>query len=98
MIFALVSAVFVSGSAVRLTNRVLEEVVIPRLENRALRKRRQAQADAGIPEEKQEVLHHIKLSLALEEGEFKKLKKMGALDILSRGSNRLIQIRQGEEN
>lgn len=88
MFLIAVGAIFASPSIIKTTNRVLTEIVIPKLEMRALRKRRAKQAAAGVPESKREVFHHVPLDVELSEQEFGQLRDMGALEILARGAKR----------
>lgn len=85
MFFVVVGAIFAAPSVLGIANRVVNEILIPRKEMKNLRKRRQAQAEAGVPEEKREVFHHLPLhmlDIELTEEEFLRFKELGVLDVL----------------
>jgi hypothetical protein len=98
MIIAVVGALFAAPSVIKTANRVITEIVIPKLEVRALRKRRARQAAAGVPESKREVFHRVPLDVELSEQEFGQLRDMGALEILARGAKRRPHVKNIEEH
>ena len=99
MFFVAVGALFAAPSIIKTTNRVLTEIVIPKLEVRALRKRRARQAAEGVPESKREVFQRVPLAdFELSEKEFCQLRDMGALEILARGAKRRPHVKNIDVN
>lgn len=91
MFFVAIGVVFAAPHLLNLGNRVIEEVIIPKLEIKNLRRRRAQQEAAGIPEKQREVFHHLPLHLLdieLTTEEFKEFKENGVLDVLKRAGNR----------
>lgn len=87
-------------------NRILEELVIPRMDMRKLQERRASQAAVGIEESKREVFRRVQfivdgqelIDAELTVDEFGQLNKIGAVHILVRGANRRPHVRKIEEN
>jgi len=91
MFLVVMGVLFGAPALVNVANRVVTEILIPNKERKILRKRRQAQAEAGIPQEQREKFHHLPLhmlDLDLTEDELKQLMVNGTFEILKKASKR----------
>lgn len=96
MFVVVLGAILGAPKVLKLTNRVLAELVIPHLEGKKMKKKRAEQRAAGVPEEELDSFHELPVfdvAKLIREGVFTKeevhvLEKEHVMDIILRGVTR----------
>lgn len=98
MFFVAVGVIIGAPHIINGFNRVLEELVIPRMDLRNLQKRRAQQAKNGVPESDRETTHHVVLPRDMEftTKELIELHDIGAIAIMERAAQRRPYIARAE--